>query len=211
MLKKTRGFTLVELLVITAILAILAGLLFVVLPMVKAKAQQRVCASNLRQLWTALELYHNDHNSWNPPYLPCTSGCGKVRVFGQPDHTKSYYIQEDSQAYKDALRVYLRSEEVWWCPVDKYRGKQGPRYSQDHSWYSYAPSLLDAYNASEHYGELGHPFSESKEYTENYPEFTEMGWYFQDQQYGDTGHGSYGNFVRVDGSLGARELTITFY
>ncbi len=57
-----RGFTIVELLVTLAIVAILMGLLFPGLRAARAGAQRIQCSSNLRQIGVALYLYalHND-------------------------------------------------------------------------------------------------------------------------------------------------------
>lgn len=59
-MKRRRGFTLTEILVILAILAILAALLFPALIRAKGRAQETRCASNLRQLFIAVELYRQD-------------------------------------------------------------------------------------------------------------------------------------------------------
>ncbi len=65
------GFTLLELLVVTAILAILAALLFPVLSKSKQEAWQATCANNVRQLQMGWLMYSHD----NSDILPHNS-CG---------------------------------------------------------------------------------------------------------------------------------------
>jgi prepilin-type N-terminal cleavage/methylation domain-containing protein len=55
------GFTLVELLVVVAILALLAGLVVPVLSMVFELANRSVCANNLRQIQLGMAGYEADH------------------------------------------------------------------------------------------------------------------------------------------------------
>ena len=64
---RRRGFTLIELLVVIAIIAILAAILFPVFGRVKAKAQQVVCLSNLRQLAVAFQMYASEWADTLPP------------------------------------------------------------------------------------------------------------------------------------------------
>ncbi|HXE71769.1 MAG TPA: type II secretion system protein [Candidatus Nitrosotenuis sp.] len=61
-----RAFTLVELLVVLAILAVLAAIL--VPNFVRSRAQGRVtaCKSNLKNIGTALEMYSTDHSKLYP-------------------------------------------------------------------------------------------------------------------------------------------------
>lgn len=60
------GFTLVELLVVVAIIAILAAVLFPVFARAKEKSKQSVCLSNMRQLGSGLKIYMLDSDEKLP-------------------------------------------------------------------------------------------------------------------------------------------------
>jgi prepilin-type N-terminal cleavage/methylation domain-containing protein/prepilin-type processing-associated H-X9-DG protein len=66
--KLARGFTLVELLVVIAVIAVLAAMLPPALNHAKVRADTTVCKSNLRQWGVALQMYVNDAGVY-PPYL----------------------------------------------------------------------------------------------------------------------------------------------
>src|SRR6202451_945507 len=59
---KKNGFTLTELLVVIAVMAILAALLLPALSKSKSRTQTIVCLNNLRQLSTCWQLYTGDNN-----------------------------------------------------------------------------------------------------------------------------------------------------
>lgn len=97
------GFTLVEVLVVIAIIAMLAALLLPALTQANAKAKRVYCASNLRQLSLALNLYADEQGRfpqsygvapvgtvsiWNARLLPLV-GAG-VGVFNCPAFPDMY-------------------------------------------------------------------------------------------------------------------------
>jgi len=60
------GFTLVELLVVIAVIAILAAILFPVFAGAREKARAATCLSNMRQLGQAIDLYRGDYDGKYP-------------------------------------------------------------------------------------------------------------------------------------------------
>lgn len=66
--KRSCGFTLIEVLVVTSIIAILAGIVLPAVSEAREKARQSVCTSNLRQIGLAWAMYVEDVG-WQPPFL----------------------------------------------------------------------------------------------------------------------------------------------
>ena len=66
MIKRNKNFTLVELLIVIAIIAILAGMLLPALSSARAKALSVQCTSNQKQLANAVLMYTVDHNDYFP-------------------------------------------------------------------------------------------------------------------------------------------------
>lgn len=89
-----RGLTLVELIVVTAIVASLAGILLPALGQARESARRSVCVNNLRQLAMVLSLYSNENGGRYPragPAFLTVDGhslypefLGDVRVLGCP-------------------------------------------------------------------------------------------------------------------------------
>lgn len=79
------GFTLVELLVVLAIIAVLAGLLLPVLGQARRRAVRTRCLNNLRQFALADTLYCNDHGRLPPPndFVPSSVTVDRLGQMGR--------------------------------------------------------------------------------------------------------------------------------
>ncbi len=59
-----RGFTLIEMMIVVAIIAILVAILVPNFVRARAQAQTAACEANLKEIATALELYQTDHEQY---------------------------------------------------------------------------------------------------------------------------------------------------
>ncbi|MBV9852135.1 MAG: prepilin-type N-terminal cleavage/methylation domain-containing protein [Armatimonadetes bacterium] len=114
------GFTLVELLVVIAIMAVLAGILFPVFIGIRKKAWQAACASNLRQIGGALQMYEQDYDETTPNQVYdrslAVNGLGQTHYQGRP----VYAGWSGTPAHQ--LDPYLKVSRVWICPAKRLGG-----------------------------------------------------------------------------------------
>lgn len=96
MAKREAAFTLIELLVVVAIIAILAAILYPVFLRAKEAAKASTCASNIRNLALAVDLYQTDHDG-RFPLAAYAEGAG-------------------FKLWHDMTDPYLNNKQVWHCP-----------------------------------------------------------------------------------------------
>jgi prepilin-type N-terminal cleavage/methylation domain-containing protein len=63
---KRKGFNLIELLVVVAIIAILAAMLMPALSKARESARRATCINNLKQLYLGFKMYSEDYDGWSP-------------------------------------------------------------------------------------------------------------------------------------------------
>src|SRR5689334_10508239 len=110
-MKRDAGFTLTELLVVIAVIAVLAAILFPVFARARSRARQTTCLSNMRQIGTAMQLYLQEYDDvlmpvWTegaPPFWPPTESVSSSQLVSVP--------------WTGLLQPYLTSQAVLYCPA----------------------------------------------------------------------------------------------
>lgn len=123
-----QAYTVIELLVVCAIIAVVAGIIGAAVRVGRQSAQHAACVSNLRSVGQALHLYAGDYDQFIPPYLTKSTG-----IIGDPVQS----IPALPQAWRDCLEVYARSKETFFCPLDRQRSKRSRPGEADTTYTSY--------------------------------------------------------------------------
>lgn len=108
------GFTMLELMIVIAIIVILASLLLPALNKAKDASRKAGCQSNLKQLANGAFIYATDFNSWGP--INTNNGSGHVYSWNS---VNGYLIQQNTMQAKNLV-----------CPGTK------PPFSDNASYYA---------------------------------------------------------------------------
>lgn len=118
-------FTLIELLIVVAVIGILASMLLPALNGARLKGRQIACSSNLGQIGMASAMYVNDYNDW----------VLSAKQTGNWVWWYSVYMNMD----------YLRSEKVFRCPAEPYFVMSSKGVSYGLNYTTFGMDSEDAY------------------------------------------------------------------
>ena len=113
---KRHGFTLIEILVVIAIIALLAAIIFPVFSLARERGRSAACQSNLKQLGAAMAMYIGDNERYPHAIDPADkhSNIWKNQVLAQGVILGNLPLLSDD----NALGPYIKSSNVWKCPSD---------------------------------------------------------------------------------------------
>ena len=110
-----RGFTLIEMLVVSAIIAVLAAILFPVFASAREAGRKTACLSNLRQIGAAVAMYAQDYDHHYPAAFDSPLGSyDGLNHLEQEQADRLPYLP----VLRDVLNPYIKSAAIWRCPSD---------------------------------------------------------------------------------------------
>jgi prepilin-type N-terminal cleavage/methylation domain-containing protein/prepilin-type processing-associated H-X9-DG protein len=116
--RRTAGFTLVEMLVVIAIISLLAALLLPVLAQAKARAKRIQCVGNLREIGVANHVFENEHGGKLPTQTSTNDGGASELVTAAYQVSGPFYY---SSSFLRPLAGELGAPGLFACPADLER------------------------------------------------------------------------------------------
>lgn len=145
------GFTLAELLVVMAIIAILTGILLPVLMQARDTAKMRTCSQNLKELAQVFAMYLDDNNGYALPSrtIDRTLNPAPLIRYTKEPSVKLVYLSDGTFNPRQP-----NPKRIWVCPGDRSVGEDAPRWcynqiSTSSYWYAY-----DAFLASSNHTDV---------------------------------------------------------
>jgi prepilin-type N-terminal cleavage/methylation domain-containing protein/prepilin-type processing-associated H-X9-DG protein len=143
MLSSRRGFTLVELLVVIAVIVLLMALLLPAVQKVRESANKLRCANNLKQFGIALHHYHGDLGRFPPGLVSETddladgdsTGFTKLLPYFEQDNVYKLYHFDVPWYHPSNYAAVGMSVKIFYCPSNRFDGviDLGPIAAQWHT------------------------------------------------------------------------------
>jgi prepilin-type N-terminal cleavage/methylation domain-containing protein/prepilin-type processing-associated H-X9-DG protein len=127
---RERAFTLIELLVVIAIIAILAALLLPSLKAARQRARQSQCASNLRQIALAENMYANE----NDDMFTVFKDDGTLGLNAWWQELLEPYLGTPLPKGSDGLKTRNLATSAYNCPATPQSELSNPTYALPGSW-----------------------------------------------------------------------------
>ena len=155
-----QAFTLVELLVVLAIIGILAALILAATSTMRQRARETTCISNLRQIGIAIRLYQDDNSNRMPLRISMKGSIGTPPT--GPETAADWWVFDNAlggangsaggqgsvpPAERRPLYSYAKGTGIFRCPAD--RGWEAPARNQ-----KILPSYWSVYGNSYQYNTL---------------------------------------------------------
>lgn len=112
---RLRGFSLVELLVVTAIVIVLAGVVSATTVVAIKSAKKAKCAAHMSQIGKGLTLYLEDHAGYFPPYRI-------EAALINDDGGNIISVPDQSVRLVNSFLAYGVVRDMWFCPLDEHAG-----------------------------------------------------------------------------------------
>ena len=106
---KRTGFTLIELMVVIAVIAILAAILYPVYASVRQRALAARCISNLKSIGYGMMMYRDDYDGLSVPMALPDITVNASGIFVAPDAICSYPVW----SWWELLDPYTKSDEIY--------------------------------------------------------------------------------------------------
>ena len=122
MLSLRRAFTVVELLIVIAIISVLVAILFPVFNRARESTRQTACMQNMHDLYVAASLYKQNNNKY-----PCLLLGYAER---EPDHLpwitgeKASLVPADAIVHGFLYKSYIKNIETFHCPDNPTSDRQ---------------------------------------------------------------------------------------
>ena len=110
-----RAFTLVEILIVLAVIGILAAILFPAFLGARGKARTIACTSNLRQLGMAVDQYISDYEHYPRGLDPADRETPEI--WKDIEAAQGVNFAEVGML-PDVLDSYVKTRQLWHCPSD---------------------------------------------------------------------------------------------